>query len=288
MVANYVDLDLRHLPVFGSGATCKFMGIDVQCGPRGLKGAGDSLFHNNGDGTFADVSKKAGVDDAKGFYGLTVVWADFNNTGRPDIYIANDSTASYLYRNAGNGKFTEIGLESGTALGEDGHEMAGMGVAIGDYLHTGRPSLLVTNFALDNSPLFRNDGKWNFEDVSYPSGVALPSVPWVKWGDAFVDLDNDGWLDLIGVNGHVYPQVDTLPSGARYKESKVLSMNVGGNILRCERAGGAGVAGAARVARVGGGRFVQRREYGCGGGRFDGFADGFTKCGRACAPLGEF
>src|SRR5256884_7104321 len=121
----------------------KFMGIDVQCGPRGLKGAGDSLFHNNGDGTFADVSKKAGVDDAKGFYGLTVVWADFNNTGRPDIYIANDSTASYLYRNAGNGKFTEIGLESGTALVEDGHEMAGMGVGVGDYLHCGGALLVV-------------------------------------------------------------------------------------------------------------------------------------------------
>ncbi|PYU75648.1 MAG: CRTAC1 family protein [Acidobacteria bacterium] len=225
MVANYVDLDLKHLPVFGSGATCKFMGIDVQCGPRGLKGAGDSLFHNNGDGTFTDVSKKAGVDDQRGFYGLTVVWADFNNMGRPDIYVANDSTASYLYRNEGNGKFAEIGLDSGTGLGEDGHEMAGMGVAIGDYLHTGRPSLLVTNFALDNSPLFRNDGKWNFEDVSYPSGVALPSVPWVKWGDAFVDLDNDGWLDLITVNGHVYPQVDTLPSGARYREPKLVHFN---------------------------------------------------------------
>ena len=241
MVANYVDLDLRHLPVFGSGATCKFMGIDVQCGPRGLKGAGDSLFHNNGDGTVADVSKKAGVDDAKGFYGLTVVWADFNNTGRPDIYIANDSTASYLYRNAGNGKFTEIGLESGTALGEDGHEMAGMGVAVGDYLHTGRPSLVVANFALDNSPLFRNDGEWSFEDVSYPSGIGLPSVRWVKWGDAFVDLDNDGWLDLITVNGHVYPQVDTLSSGARYRQPKLVQFNQGDGTF-CDASDQAGPA----------------------------------------------
>src|SRR5215472_4606704 len=225
MVANYVDLDLNHLPAFGSGVTCKYMGIDVQCGPRGLKGAGDSLFHNNGDGTFTDVSKKAGVDDAVGAYGLTVIWADFNNAGRPDIYVANDSTASYLYRNEGNGKFTEIGLESGTALGEDGHEFAGMGVAVGDYLHTMRPSLAVTNFALDNTPLYRNDGNWSFQDVSYLSGVGLPSVPWVKWGDAFADLDNDGWLDLIAVDGHVYPQVDSLPNGAGYREPKLLQLN---------------------------------------------------------------
>ncbi len=153
MVTNYVDLDLQHLPAFGSAMTCRFMGINVQCGPRGLKGSGDSLFHNNGDGTFSDVSKKAGVDDPNGYFGLGVLWADFNNTGRPDIYVANDSTAGYLYRNEGNGKFTEIGMESGTALGEDGHEQAGMGVSTGDYLHTGRPSLVVTNFALDNTPV---------------------------------------------------------------------------------------------------------------------------------------
>jgi FG-GAP-like repeat len=121
----------------------------------GLKGSGDSLFHNGGDGTFTDVSKKAGVEDPDGFYGLTTVWSDFNNTGRPDIYMANDS--GYLYRNNGNGKFTDIGMESGTALGEDGHEQAGMGVAVGDYLHTGRPSLAVTTFSMDNTPLYRND-----------------------------------------------------------------------------------------------------------------------------------
>ena len=241
MVANYVDLDLHHLPVFGSGVTCKYMGIDVQCGPRGLKGAGDSLFRNNGDGTFTEVSKKAGVDDAKGAYGLTVIWADFNNTGRPDIFVANDSTASYLYRNDGNGKFTEIGMESGTALGEDGHEQAAMGVAVGDYLHTGRPSLFVTNFALDNTALYLNDGKWNFQNVSYPSGVGLPSVPWVKWGDAFVDLDNDGWLDVITVNGHVYPQVDTLSSGARYRQPKLVQFNQGDGTF-CDASNQAGPA----------------------------------------------
>jgi enediyne biosynthesis protein E4 len=227
MVTNYVDLDLHHLPTFGSAMTCRFMGINVQCGPRGLKGAGDSLFHNNGNGTFSDVSKKAGVDDPNGYYGLGVIWADFNNTGRPDIYVANDSTAGYLYRNEGNGKFTEIGMESGTALGEDGHEQAGMGVSVGDYLHTGRPSLVVTNFALDNTPLYRNGGNWDFQEVSYAAGVGLPSLPWVKWGVAFVDLDNDGWLDLFTVNGHVYPQADQLPSAAKYREPKLVQFNQG-------------------------------------------------------------
>ena len=241
MVANYVDLDIHHLPVFGSGTTCRFMGVNVQCGPRGLKGAGDSLFHNNGDGTFTDVSKKAGVDDPNGYYGLGVIWADFNNTGRPDIYVANDSTAAFLYRNEGGGKFTDIGLESGTALGEDGHEQAGMGVAVGDYLHTGRPSLAVTDFAMDNSPLYRNDGKWDFQDVSYASGVGLPSVPLVKWGISFVDLDNDGWLDLITASGHVYPQVDQLPSGARYHEPKLVQFNQGDGTF-CDASDQAGAA----------------------------------------------
>jgi hypothetical protein len=225
MVTNYVDFHLDDLPGFGSSPNCKYRGIDVQCGPRGLKGAGDSLFHNNGNGTFSDVSKSAGVSDPNGYYGLGVVWADFNNTGRPDIYIANDSTPKFLYKNLGNGKFSDIGLESGTAVSEDGSEQASMGIAIGDYTHNGRPSLYVTNFSDENDLLYRNDGNWNFTDVSYASGVALPSLPFVKWGTAFVDLDNDGWLDLITVTGHVYPQVDSLPSGATYREPKQLRMN---------------------------------------------------------------
>lgn len=227
MVTNYVDIDVHHLPAFGSAMTCRFMGINVQCGPRGLKGSGDSLFHNNGDGTFTDVSKKAGVDDPNKYYGLGVIWSDFNNSGKPDIYVANDSEAGYLYRNEGNGKFVEIGMESGTALGEDGHEQAGMGVAVGDYLHTGRPALAVTDFSSDNTPLYRNDGNWNFEEVSYASGIGLPSLPWVKWGIAFVDLDNDGWLDLVTVNGHVYPQADQLPTNAKYREPKLVQFNQG-------------------------------------------------------------
>ncbi|GAC1641139.1 MAG: hypothetical protein NVS9B14_22770 [Candidatus Acidiferrum sp.] len=227
MVTNYVDFHLNDLPEFGKLPNCKYRGLDVQCGPRGLKGAGDSLFHNNGDGTFTDVSKSAGVSDPSGYYGLSVIFSDFNNMGRPDIYVANDSTPNFLYKNLGNGKFEEIGLESGTAMSEDGSEQASMGIAVGDYLHNGLPSLAVTNFSDENANLFRNEGKWNFNDVAYKAGTAMPSLAYVKWGTAFVDLDNDGWVDLIGVSGHVYPQVDTLPSGARYKEPKVLNMNLG-------------------------------------------------------------
>ena len=225
MVVNYVDLRLNALPEFGGAPNCKFRGLDVQCGPRGLKGSGDSLFHNKGDRTFADVSKAAGVNDPSGYYGMQVVWGDFNNTGRPDAFVTNDSTPKFLYKNEGSGKFSEIGLESGTAVNEDGAEQASMGLAVGDYNHTGRPSLYITNFSDEYSLLFRNDGDWNFTDVSYKAGVAVPSLPYVKWGAAFVDLDNDGWLDVIAVSGHVYPQVDTLPSGARYREPKILQMN---------------------------------------------------------------
>ena len=225
MVSNYVDFKLNDLPGFGSSPTCRYRGIDVQCGPRGLRGAGDSLFHNNGDGTFTDVSKKTGADDAPGYYGLGVVWSDFDNSGRPSVYVADDSTPNYLYRNDGAGKFTEVGLESGTAVSGDGSEQGSMGVAVADYNHTGRFSIYVTNFADEFNTLYRNDGKGSFTDVSYDAGVALPSLPYVKWGTVFADLDNDGWADLLSVNGHVYPQVDSLPSGARYREPSNLLMN---------------------------------------------------------------
>jgi enediyne biosynthesis protein E4 len=225
MVANYVDFHLDDLPQFGSTPYCKYRGVDVQCGPRGLKGAGDALFHNNGDGTFTDVSKQAGVSDPNGYYGLGVVWADVNGTGRPDIYIANDSTPKFLYRNRGNGKFEEIGYESGTALSNNGSEQASMGIAVGDYNHTGRPSFYVTNFEGENDDLYRNEGDWNFSEVSFPAGLALASLPWVKWGTAFADLDNDGWLDLITVSGHVYPQMDSVPTDPGYRQPKLMSLN---------------------------------------------------------------
>jgi enediyne biosynthesis protein E4 len=225
MVANYVDFHLHDLPQFGSAPYCKYRGVDVQCGPRGLKGAGDSLFHNNGDGTFTDVSVAAGVSDPQGYYGLGVIWADFNGSGRPDIYITNDSTPKYLYRNLGNGKFEEIGFESGTALSSEGSEQASMGIAVGDYNHTGRPSLFITNFENENDDLYRNDGGYNFTEVSYPSGLAFSALPWVKWGTAFADLDNDGWLDLISTTGHVYPQVDAIPGEPGYRQPALLNLN---------------------------------------------------------------
>ena len=249
MVTGYVDFSLSDLPAFGSTPTCRYRGLSVQCGPRGLKGGGDHLFHNNGDGTFTDVSAKAGVADAPGYYGLGVVWSDFNNTGRPDIYVANDSTPNYLYRNEGNGTFTDMSYESGSAVSGDGSEQGSMGVAIADYNHTGRFSLYITTFADEHNTLYRNDGKGNFSDVSYDAGVALASLPWVKWGDAFADLDNDGWVDLLAVNGQVYPQVDELPSGARYRQPKNLFMNKGDGSF-CDAGSLAGAAlSVPRVSR---------------------------------------
>jgi enediyne biosynthesis protein E4 len=227
MVTNYLDFHLNDLPGFGKASTCKYRGIDVQCGPRGMPGAGDSLFRNNGDGTFTDVTKSAGLTDPNGFYGLGVTWSDFNQTGRPDIFIANDATPNFLYRNDGKGKFAEIGMESGTALTDDGSLQGSMGVAVGDYLHTGRQSIFITNFAEQYDTLYRNDGNYDFRDISFQSGLAVASLPWVKWGTAFIDVDNDGWSDLIAVSGHVYPQIDSLPSGARYHEPGILSINQG-------------------------------------------------------------
>ena len=224
-VSHYVDFHLDDLPKFGSSKTCQYHSLAVQCGPRGLKGAGDLLFHNNKDGTFTEVSKTAGVDDPHGYYGLGAVWSDFNDDGRLDLFVANDSTPNFLYRNDGNGHFTEIGFLAGTAVSRDGSEQAGMGVALGDYLHSGRLSLFVTHFSEEYATLFRNDGGMNFTDVAFEAGVATPTIPYVGWGTAFFDFDNDGWPDLFLVNGHVYPQVDNLDVGARYREPKLLFQN---------------------------------------------------------------
>jgi hypothetical protein len=224
-VSHYVDFHLDDLPKFGSSKTCQYHGLAVQCGPRGLKGAGDLLFHNNGDGTFTNVSKAAGVDDPHGYYGLGTVWSDFNDDGLLDLFVANDSTPNFLYRNDGKGHFTEVGFIAGTAVSQDGSEQAGMGIALGDYLHTGRLSLFVTHFSEEYAALFRNDGGMSFTDVSFQAGVATPTIPYVGWGTAFFDFDNDGWPDLFLVNGHVYPQVDTLDVGAKYREPKLLFQN---------------------------------------------------------------
>lgn len=225
LVANYVDFRLSDLPKFGEGANCQYRGLAVQCGPKGLKGAGDALYHNNGDGTFTDVSKAAGVSDPNGYYGLGVVWTDLNEDGRPEAFVANDTTPNYLYRNEGQGRFTEIGFVAGVAVNEAGSTQACMGIALGDYLRTGRLSLFVTNFSEEYNTLYRNEGKLTFTDVSYPSGTAQSSLPYVGWGTGFFDLENDGWLDLLVVNGHVYPQVDTRDIGTKYRQPKLLYVN---------------------------------------------------------------
>jgi hypothetical protein len=225
MVSRYVEFDLNHLPQFGVGATCRFRGIPVQCGPRGMKGLGDSLYHNNGDGTFTDVSKAAGVDDSHGYYGLGVIWSDFDDDGRPDLFIADDSTPNYLYRNEGNGRFNDISYISGTAVSKDGGEMAGMGVAVCDFNHTGRFSIHVTNFEDQSNSLYRNDGGMNFTDEGDVAGIGQITVPYMGWGTGCVDFNNDGWPDLFEVNGHVYPQVDSLQAGAKYPQRKLVFQN---------------------------------------------------------------
>lgn len=218
-VANYVDFDVNNLPEFGQGQTCQYKSIPVQCGPRGLKGAGDSLFRNNGNGTFTEVSKQAGVSDPDGFYGLGVMTSDFDDDGLIDIFVANDSTPNFHYRNNGDGTFKEIGFNAGTAVNENGSEQGCMGVAAGDYDHDGKFDLFVTNFADEYNTLYRNDGRNSFTDVSYAAKVAAVSLPHVGWGTKFFDYDNDGWVDLFVANGHVYPQ---LPS---YRQPRLLHRN---------------------------------------------------------------
>jgi hypothetical protein len=205
-VSNYVDFDFNHLPEFGVGRTCQFKGVPVQCGPRGLPGAGDSLYHNNGDGTFSDVSKKAGVSDPNGYYGLGVICSDFDEDGFVDIFVANDSTPNFLYHNNGDGTFKEIAFISGTAVNESGSEQGCMGVTLGDYDHDGKLDLFISNFDDEYNILYHNEGRNSFTDVSFSSKVAQVSLPYVGWGTKFFDYDNDGWADLFVANGHAYPQ----------------------------------------------------------------------------------
>ncbi len=230
-VDGYLKLDLSDPPYSGSKAVgfgfCQYRGEQVMCGPRGLRGEQDHLFHNNGDGTFTDVSKKLGVDNPAGYYGLGALFADVNGDGKMDLLVANDSTPNYLYMNKGDGTFEDDSYTSGYALNSDGREVANMGIAAGDYENNGHLSIVNTTFADDYNVLFQNDGTGFFTDVSYQAGIAISSIPFVGFGDGFLDYDNDGWKDLLIVNGHVYPEVDRHPDwGTSYAQRPLLYHNV--------------------------------------------------------------
>ncbi len=232
-VPGYIHFKGNQAPTPDSSAVannfCQFRGVKVMCGPRGLNGEHDHLFHNNGDGTFTDVSQKAGVSDPNGYYGLTAVFADVNDDGKLDLVVADDSTPNYLYINKGNGTFEDDSYTSGYALNEDGRETASMGIAIGDYENNGRLDLFNTTFSDDYDVLYRNDGGGNFTDVSHQAGLAEATVPFLGWGDGFLDYDNDGWRDLFVANGHVYPAVDKNNWGTTYAERPLLFQNLKNN-----------------------------------------------------------
>jgi hypothetical protein len=229
-VTGYVHFDRDNLPVAGTKAvgyaSCMYRGVAVNCGPRGLQGEPDHLFHNNGNGTFTDVTVKAGVEDKDKYYGFSVLFIDINNDGKPDLVVGNDSEPNFLYINKGDGTFDDQSYVSGFALNKDGREIASMGIAEGDYENNGLVDLFVDDFGDDYKVLYHNDGDASFSDVSYKAGIAQVTIPFVGWGDAFIDYDNDGWLDLFTVNGQVYPQVDQHDWGTTWAERSLLFHNV--------------------------------------------------------------
>jgi len=224
-VANYIDFDPKTAPLPESGP-CLYEGLMVACGPPGLQGGKDILFHNNGDGTFTDVSEKAGILKKQGTYGLGVLIGDFDNDGWPDIYVADDSAPSALFKNNHDGTFTDIALEAGVAFGADGKTQAGMGVTAADVLGNGKLDIFKTNFAGDTSTLYRNLGNDNFEDMTFQCGMGR-NTRFLGWGASFLDFDNDGWPDVLACNGHVYPEMSEKASESGYRERKVLYHNLG-------------------------------------------------------------
>jgi hypothetical protein len=234
-VPAYVDFDIAKLPISpadvgkdGNSARnfCQFRGQPVMCGPRGLPGARDRLFHQKPDGTFEDVSEKAGVSDPGRYYGFSSVFVDVNDDGYPDLLVINDSTPKQLYLNKHDGTFEEIGYQSGIALNENGREQAGMGVAVGDYNNDGLVDFYITNFSDDSNTLYKDDGEANFTDATYQVGLGEPTIPFLGWGTSFIDFDNDGWKDILIANGHVYPQVDKFQWGTSYAQQMTLFRNM--------------------------------------------------------------
>ncbi|HEY7498982.1 MAG TPA: CRTAC1 family protein [Vicinamibacterales bacterium] len=224
VAANYIDLDLKSTPVPSSGL-CRYKGIPVACGPPGLPGGKNVLYRNTGRGTFDDVSEKSGITKARGTYGLGVATIDFDADGWTDVYVANDSNPSALYRNNRDGTFTDIGITAGCAYSQDGKPQAGMGIAVGDYDRNGTMDIFKTNFAGDTSTLYSNSGEGHCEDRTFAGGIGL-NTRWLGWGVGFLDLDRDGWLDLFLVNGHVYPEVSQIKTEAGYKQRKVVYHNL--------------------------------------------------------------
>jgi hypothetical protein len=223
LAANYIDMELATTPTPDSGL-CRYKGVPVACGPPGLTGGKNALYRNKGDGTFEDVSDSAGITRASGTYGLGVSTLDFDDDGWPDVYVANDSNPSTLYRNKRDGSFEDVAVMSGCAFSQDGKPQAGMGVAVGDYDRNGTMDLFKTNFAGDTSTLYRNTGDGFCEDRTFAAGIGT-NTRWLGWGTAFVDFANDGWLDLFLVNGHVYPEVEQLKTEAGYRQRKVVYRN---------------------------------------------------------------
>src|ERR1700728_1823035 len=233
-VPGYIHWDMDHLPPTPSSAPnaisfCQFRGASVMCGPRGLKGESDHLFHNNGDGTFTDVSKPAGVaDEGHSRYGFTSVFVDVDNDGKVDLLVANDSTPNYLYLNKGDGTFKDVSIPSGFALNQDGQEVANMGMAIGDYRNNGLLDLYTGTFSDDYKPLFRDEGKARFTEIATQMGIADVTYPFLTWSTEFIDYDNDGWKDIFSVNGHVFPQVDHHNWGTSWAQRPLLFHNLNG------------------------------------------------------------
>ena len=230
MVATYVDFDVSSAPKPGERADCLWKGVPVMCGPRGLPWNSNILYHNRGDGTFEDVTKKAHIDKTNGHYGLSVSTLDFDDDGWPDIYVACDSTSSILYHNNHDGTFTDVAVLAGAAFNEDGMEQAGMGSTVGDYNGDGRLDIFKTNFSDDTSTLYANRGDGTFDDSTFAAGLGL-NTKYLGWGTMFFDFDNDGWPDLLLVNGHVYPEVDKQHLGSDYQEPRILYHNLGNGKL---------------------------------------------------------
>jgi hypothetical protein len=224
-VTNYLEFDFATVPETGKNPNCNFKGVPVYYGPRGLPPARCALYRNNGDGTFTDVTKAAGIDQAKPAYNLTAMAADYLGTGWPGIYVACDSTPSLLFVNQKDGSFREEGLELGVAVNEDGNEQAGMGLGLGDFDGDGALDLLKTHFSEDTSVLYRNVGRGGFEDVSMRSGLGV-ETRYVGWGAGIQDFDNDGWADLFWATGSVFPEVEKVYPDYPYKTPRVLFRNL--------------------------------------------------------------